>query len=116
MKLNFDADWQQKFAALDSKKSDFLRDALFLLSEVNSDALSNKPSLVNFVSRLVARLDDILSKQLDQIIHDKAFEQLHSSWLGLQGLATLPVNKQRTKLKLLDMDCLLYTSDAADDC
>ncbi|NOH61451.1 type VI secretion system contractile sheath large subunit [Vibrio sp. RE88] len=104
MKLNFDADWQQKFAALDSKKSDFLRDALFLLSEVNSDALSNKPSLVNFVSCLVARLDDILSKQLDQIIHDKDFEQLHSSWLGLQGLATLPVNKQRTKLKLLDMD------------
>ncbi|CAM3098809.1 type VI secretion system contractile sheath domain-containing protein [Vibrio neptunius] len=104
MTLNFSADWQQKLASLDNKKSDFLRDALFLLSEINPDALANKPSLVNFVSRLISFLDGALSKQLDKILHEPDFEHLHSSWLGLQGLATLPINKQRTKLKLLDMD------------
>ncbi|MDN3610119.1 type VI secretion system contractile sheath domain-containing protein [Vibrio ostreicida] len=104
MKLNFNADWTQKFTALDSKKSEFLREALFLLSEIHPDALTNRSTLVNLVSRLIAMLDKQLSNQLDQIIHEQSFAHLHSSWLGLLGLATLPVNKQRTKLKLLDMN------------
>ncbi|MFY2508614.1 type VI secretion system contractile sheath domain-containing protein [Vibrio pectenicida] len=103
MRVNFNIDWQQQFSKLDSTNSDFLKEALSMLSEINSDALADKPSLINFIAKLIAFLDKKLSHQMDNIIHHKDFEQLHSSWLGLQGLASLPVNNQRVRVKVLDM-------------
>lgn len=111
MNLNFDSQWQRNFAGLDTTDNDFLKESLSLLSEIAPQALNSKASLISFVSQMIHQLDDGISKQLDEILHHDDFETLHSSWLGLEGLATLPVNKQRTKLKLLDMDWSEVSSD-----
>lgn len=103
MQLNFDSQWQLTFNQLDNSESDFLLESLSMLSEICPECLDNRYSLTNTVMRLINHLDETISKQMDKLIHHEEFELLHSSWLGLQGLANLPVNKQRTQLKLLDM-------------
>ncbi|TMX36780.1 type VI secretion system contractile sheath large subunit [Vibrio sp. Hep-1b-8] len=111
MDFNLDSQWQRNFAELDNTDNDFLQESLSLLSEISQDALHSKASLIAFVSKMIHQLDDGISKQLDEILHHNDFETLHASWLGLEGLATLPVNKQRTRLKLLDMDWSEVSSD-----
>lgn len=103
MTSHLNSQWQQDFAALDSRDSDFLKESLSLLSEVMPDALQSKGQLTSGLARLITELDTQISAQLDEVIHHSDFQKLHSSWLGLEGLAALPVNKQRTKLKLLNM-------------
>lgn len=103
MNTLFNSDWQHQFNRLDSKQSDFLKEALCLLLQLDPPALNDTQSLIASVSRLIAQIDQQLSKQLDAIIHQPDFEQLHTNWLGLQGLASLPINYQRTQLKILNM-------------
>ncbi|MCG9626254.1 type VI secretion system contractile sheath large subunit [Vibrio mediterranei] len=111
MNLNFDSQWQRNFSRLDNTDNDFLKESLSLLSEIGHQALNSKASLISFVSQMIRQIDDGLSKQLDKILHHGDFETLHGNWIGLEGLATLPVNKQRTKLKLLDMNWSEVSSD-----
>lgn len=109
--MNLDSKWQLDFTLLDSTESDFLLESLSMLSDVMPDALSSKGQLISSVSRLIVELDKKISQQMDSIIHHDDFQNLHSSWLGLEGLAKLPVSKQRTKLKLLDMSWEEVSSD-----
>ncbi|KJY83410.1 hypothetical protein TW81_10510 [Vibrio galatheae] len=111
MNLHFDSQWQRKFSELDNKDNDFLQESLSLLSEISPQALTNKGTLVAFITRIISELDEKISQQVDEIIHHKEFETLHSSWLGLEGLAKLPVSRQRTKLKLLNMDWSEISND-----
>lgn len=103
MRVGFDVEWQEKFLDIDANDGDFLEKALSLVFEINSDALTSKSALINFIANLIACLDSKLSAQMDCIIHDPDFEQLHVNWLGLRGLVTLPINNQRVKVKVLDM-------------
>ena len=111
MNLNNDSEWQRNFAGLDTTDNDFLKESLSLLSEIAPEALTSKGRLTVFLAQLITELDSGISKQLDEILHHNDFETLHGSWLGLEGLAKLPVNKQRTKLKLLDMDWSEISND-----
>ncbi|NOI82449.1 type VI secretion system contractile sheath large subunit [Vibrio tubiashii] len=111
MNLNIDSEWQRNFAGLDTTDNDFLKESLSLLSEIAPEALTSKGRLTVFLAQLITELDNGISKQLDEILHHNDFETLHGSWLGLEGLAKLPVNKQRTKLKLLDMDWSEISND-----
>ena len=103
--------WQTQFTQLDDKDSDFLQEALSLLSQVSRSALGNPDALITHVSRIIAEIDNKLSKQMDTLLHHPEFEALQTNWLGLQGLATLPVNYQRTQLKLLNMSWEEVSSD-----
>ncbi|HGY9611734.1 type VI secretion system contractile sheath domain-containing protein [Vibrio harveyi] len=103
--------WQTQFTQLDDKDSDFLQEALSLLSQVSRSALDNPDALITHVSRLIAEIDNKLSKQMDELLHHQEFEALQTNWLGVQGLSTLPVNYQRTQLKLLNMSWEEVSSD-----
>ncbi|RTZ14504.1 hypothetical protein EJ063_16445 [Vibrio aquaticus] len=109
--MNLDYQWQSDFTALDSTDSDFLKESLSMLSEIAPDALSSKGRLLSTISSLIVELDNALSEQLDSVIHQPDFQNLHASWLGLEGLAKLPINKNKTRLKLLDMSWGEVSSD-----
>ncbi|WP_341661442.1 type VI secretion system contractile sheath domain-containing protein [Vibrio sp.] len=111
MQLAFNLDWQKKFLEIDSTDSDFLRKALSVLFEIQPDALDNQFSLVDFVAKMISLLDRKLSSQMDKIIHHDEFKSLHSSWLGVHGLVSLPINNQRVKVKVLDMHWHEVSSD-----
>ncbi|MCK6265161.1 type VI secretion system contractile sheath large subunit [Vibrio sp. ZSDE26] len=109
MQLN--TDWQETFNQLDDKDNAFMKKALSLLSELDPNIVSSASSLVGKLSRLIANIDQQLSNQLNHILHADEFEELHSNWLGLEGLIHLPVNSQRTKIRMLDMSWHEISSD-----
>ncbi|MCV3262931.1 type VI secretion system contractile sheath large subunit [Vibrio harveyi] len=72
----YHSDWQTQFTQLDDKDSDFLQEALSLLSQVSRSALDNPDALITHVSRLIAEIDNKLSKQMDELLHHPEFEAL----------------------------------------
>lgn len=111
MNIYNNLDWQNRFTSVDNKDSNFLRESLSLLCEVMPELLDNPNRLKCELTRLMSQIDKQISLQLDLIIHHSDFELLHSNWLGLEGLIQLPINKQRTKLKLLNMNWQEVSSD-----
>ncbi|WP_367989177.1 type VI secretion system contractile sheath domain-containing protein [Vibrio sp. NTOU-M3] len=111
MRMMLNTNWQEKFNQLDSKDNAFLAEALSLLACIPNLDLTNKQQLIAAVSRLITELDSALSKQLDNIMHDRDFVHMESNWRGIQGLALLPINAQRTQLKILDMSWNEVSSD-----
>ncbi|MEZ8825918.1 type VI secretion system contractile sheath large subunit [Vibrio amylolyticus] len=109
MQLN--TDWQNTFNDLDTKDNAFVEKALSLLSELDESILASPSSLITSITRLIANIDDQLSHQLNHILHDKEFEQMHGNWLGIEGLVNLPVNKQRTRVRLLDLNWKEISAD-----
>lgn len=115
MQLNpthsIDSSWQEQLNQLDSKDNAFMLDAFSLLSEVEPNLLKSKHQAIRAISSLIARIDELLSKQLDNIYQDNDFQSLEANWRGLHSIATLPVNSQKTRLKLLDMSWEEVSSD-----
>ncbi|MGY3569802.1 type VI secretion system contractile sheath domain-containing protein [Vibrio paucivorans] len=109
MKLN--TDWQTAFNQLDSKDNAFLKEALSLFSELDSSALINKQRLITSIAQLIAALDKQLSSQLDEVLHHQDFQLLERNWRSLKNLSALPINYNRTKLKMLDMSWAELSTD-----
>ncbi|MCL9783152.1 type VI secretion system contractile sheath large subunit [Vibrio sp. S4M6] len=101
MQLN--SQWLDAFNQLDSKDDAFMLEAFSLLSKLDENILNGPFHARSVVARLISRLDRLLSTQLDSILHHPDFQRLERNWLGLKGLASLPVNYQKTNLKLIDM-------------
>jgi len=109
--MQLSSQWQAQFNALDSKDNAFLSEALSLLLVLDKKTLSSRSHLICSLSKLIAELDNTLSTQLDNITHHPDFELLEKNWRSLHGLATLPVNYQRIRLKLLDMNWQEVSTD-----
>lgn len=103
--------WLQAFVQLDSKDDSFMFEAFTLLAELDKNVLNGPYHARSAIARLIARLDNLLSIQLDSILHHPDFRRLERNWLGLKGLASLPVNYQKTKLKMLNMSWQEISSD-----
>ncbi|WP_102524453.1 type VI secretion system contractile sheath domain-containing protein [Vibrio tapetis] len=101
--MQIPTNWQQTFTALDNKDNAFLKEALSLFLELDKKSLNNRGLLLATIAKLIAEIDLRLTKQLDTIIQDDDFQRLERNWLSLKGLATLPINYQRIRLKILDM-------------
>jgi len=99
----FQSDFQQAFNALDPEQEDYLQNALMLLSQWDRDVLESETVLKAALNRLIAELDQILSKQLSAVIQHSEFQALESRWQGLKSLVALPINYQRIEIKVLDV-------------
>ncbi|MNG61280.1 hypothetical protein D3C79_194620 [compost metagenome] len=51
----------------------------------------------------IAELDFQISRQLDEIMHNEAFQQVESVWRGLKGLVDKTDFRQNVKIELLDV-------------
>ncbi len=51
----------------------------------------------------ITRIDETLSRQLDEVLHHPSFQEIESTWLGLQYLVKRCDFKSNTKVELLDV-------------
>lgn len=109
--MQFNSQWQDAFNQLDNKDDSFITEAFSLLSLIDDNVLQSPLRAKSTIARLIARLDALLSKQLDSILHHPDLQKLERNWLGLKGLSSLPINYQRTKLKVLDMSWKEVSAD-----
>ncbi|KXI21221.1 type VI secretion system contractile sheath large subunit [Photobacterium sanguinicancri] len=63
-----------------------------------NDGESNKQSLMALLLSAIVAIDKKVSKQLDEILHNKGFKQLEASWRGLEYLIE-EENEYDTELK-----------------
>ncbi|NOI24368.1 type VI secretion system contractile sheath domain-containing protein [Vibrio mediterranei] len=103
----FSTDWQKQFNALDPKQDSYLFDALAMMVELakkeHQHSTYSAERIIAQITQLILVLDERLSKQMDLILHNDDFQALEASWRQALYLATQPVSRQRTKLKILDM-------------
>ncbi|MEM6483563.1 MAG: type VI secretion system contractile sheath large subunit [Pseudomonadota bacterium] len=55
------------------------------------------------VAQLIAKIDELLTLQLDKILHHARFQELESAWRGLEMLTREVPRARRTKICLLDL-------------
>lgn len=99
----FSSRWINQINALDPNDDAFLNMALALIHQLDPSALENPASLKIKLTRLIAKLDEVLSDQLSVILHHDDFQRLEASWRNLYSIASLPVTGQRARVKLLDI-------------
>ncbi|MGA9662291.1 MAG: type VI secretion system contractile sheath large subunit, partial [Pseudomonas alloputida] len=84
-----------------------------ILKNNDPDQLINK----HRVDQMIAELDRVLSKQMDAILHEPAFQQLESSWRSLKLLVDRTDFRENIKLEVLHVskeDLLDDFENAAD--
>lgn len=62
----------------------------------------------------IAKIDEMLSVQLDEILHDKDVQKLESTWRGLQYLVERTDFKSNIKIDLLDINKQALADDFND--
>ncbi|EPW3766357.1 type VI secretion system contractile sheath domain-containing protein [Vibrio fluvialis] len=103
MNAMFDADFQHAFCQLNPEAEDFLPQALAQLLKLDPQMLSNREVLLASLLRLIAEIDDRMSRQLSTVIHHPDFSRLEASWKGVEALVSLPVNYQKVQIKIRNM-------------
>lgn len=60
-------------------------------------------TLGRWLNRMVAELDELISEQLNAILHDTRFQRLEAAWRGVSLLVYSAPNTDNIKIKLLDL-------------
>jgi type VI secretion system protein ImpC len=55
------------------------------------------------INAQIAQIDQLLSSQLDEVLHDEAFQKLEASWRGLRHLLDQSETGQLLKIKVLNI-------------
>lgn len=58
----------------------------------------------NLLDQYIARIDETISGQLDEVLHHPEFQKVESTWKGLKYLTDKTDFKANTKIELLDVD------------
>lgn len=87
--------------ALNERVAAALHVLLTLTLEVEQSTERVDKSVLDY---FIARIDDMLSLQLDEILHHPEFQSLESLWLGLKYVVDRTDFNANTKLELLDVD------------
>ncbi len=70
-----------------------------------------KEQLVRQLGRDVARLDDLLTRQVNAIIHHRRFQQIEASWRGLQYLVDQLDEAESVKIRVLNVSWKALAGD-----
>jgi len=74
-----------------------------LLNEVVQFTESIDPDSQAILETLIKTIDDKISKQLNEILHDKKFQKLESSWRGLKYLVDNTETSSMLQIQVLDI-------------
>ena len=94
--------WQEMLCDLDPSDPDYLRRALLLIAALDKHLVVSEDLLRAGITCLITELDQRLSEQVSQILHDPSFEALEASWRGVESLTSLPINSQKVRVKIFD--------------
>ena len=59
-------------------------------------------SIVSFLTRRIAELDELLTAQVNEILHDPSFQKLEGSWRGLHYFVMNTETSTRLKIRLMN--------------
>ncbi|WP_317922169.1 type VI secretion system contractile sheath domain-containing protein, partial [Cupriavidus sp. TA19] len=76
-----------------------------LASQILDEGMRTSPdkSLVATINERVAEIDQLISDQLNAIMHDPDFQALEASWTGLHDMVYGTETGQNLKLRLLNV-------------
>jgi len=89
--------------ARDQSQREYARDLVgeFVNEVLAGGTVSN--DVVDLINDKIAEIDDLLSAQVNEILHDAEFQKLESSWRGLSYLVFNTETSTRLKLRLLNI-------------
>src|SRR5258705_768318 len=82
-----------------------------LVEQVNRGTVSFDRNLPRTIERAIELLDQTLSSQLNEVIHDPAFLKLEGSWRGLHYLVMNSETGTKLKIRLLNASKLDLNRD-----
>ena len=74
-----------------------------LVTQALQDSSLVKDDVIGTVEEMIARIDEKLSAQMNEILHAKEFQQLESSWRGLHYLVFNSETDATLKIKVLNI-------------
>jgi type VI secretion system protein ImpD len=75
-------------------------------------ARPDKEQLCRLLGRDIARLDAVLTRQVNAILHHPSFQKLEASWRGLRYLVEQSENAENVKIRLLSVSWREIARDA----
>ena len=89
--------------ARDQSQREYARDLVgeFVNEVLAGGTVSN--DVVDLINDKIAEIDDLLSAQVNEILHDAEFKKLEASWRGLSYLVFNTETSTRLKLRLLNI-------------
>lgn len=76
--------------------------AEFITEIVKSDNAESKINRFT-LDEMIAHIDDLISQQMDEILHNEQFQQLESTWRGLHFLVERTNFQENIKINILDV-------------
>lgn len=76
--------------------------AEFISEIVKSDSAENKINKFT-LDEMITHIDNLISQQMDEILHNEQFQQLESTWRGLYFLVERTNFQENIKIDLLDV-------------
>lgn len=97
--------------ARDESQEEYARDLVgeFVRSVVSGESVGN--NAVAAINDKIAQIDDLLSAQLNEILHHPDFQKLEGSWRGLSYLVMNTETSTRLKLRLMNTSRLDLQKD-----
>jgi len=86
-----------------------------LLNETLQLTETFDPDTQAILEKLIDSIDDKISKQLNEILHNKAFQKLEASWRGLKYLVDNTETSSMLKIKVLDISKDELKEDTKED-
>src|SRR5947199_333540 len=74
-----------------------------LVNQALSDSSVVKDDVLSTIEEMIARIDEKLSAQMNEILHAKEFQQLESAWRGLHYLVFNSETDATLKIRVLNV-------------
>lgn len=82
-----------------------------LVSQVLEGSMTTNDDMLAMLSERIAAIDELISRQLDAIMHAPEFQKLEGSWRGLHYLVTNTETSTSLKLRLMNASRLELQKD-----
>src|SRR4051794_13060153 len=95
---------QEGKMARDESQQAYARDLVAeFVNQILDEGMTVSKDTVASIEARVAQIDQLLSEQLNEILHDESFQQLEASWRGLHFLVMNSETGIQLKLRLLNV-------------
>ncbi len=74
-----------------------------LVTQALADSSLVKEDVISTIEEMIARIDEKLSAQMNEVLHAKEFQQLESAWRGLHYLVFNSDTDATLKIKVMNV-------------
>ncbi len=93
----------QTYRKQEAQSFAWVNELICLLDLDQSEQLPSKLQIIASLNHKIAKIDALLQRQLDEVLHHPAFQALESAWLGCRYLLEQVGLNHQVKVKLLNV-------------